>query len=295
MMGTCSRRWALSVGLSPGADCCATICANVPRTFFRHGTAAASLGCDADRSRYHRTGPQHGLRVLALAQQVYQRLAELGFSVPAKRCDRAGAVWTVRRSHGRGRSAAQSWCAGNGGETPDGARRNRTHSAVPYGFAYRRAHRTAAGKLRRASAIPSSRSGTAKGCGRLRQTLVCKISAWRSEPLLGHRSGDDKLGSRGLRWRADFGRSHHANTLLTPSIVRYDSRGALTVGAKAAKFLDSDPKNTRAEFKRLMGTSTKLDFPAAKLAKLPEELSAEVLRSLRNDVKIGTGFCPIRP
>ncbi|HNF97082.1 MAG TPA: Hsp70 family protein [Pseudomonadota bacterium] len=81
-------------------------------------------------------------------------------------------------------------------------------------------------------------------------------------------------------------------TLLTPSIVRYDSRGALTVGAKAAKFLDSDPKNTRAEFKRLMGTSTKLDFPAAKLAKLPEELSAEVLRSLRNDVKDQYGFLP---
>jgi molecular chaperone DnaK len=81
-------------------------------------------------------------------------------------------------------------------------------------------------------------------------------------------------------------------TLLTPSIVRFDSRGTTIVGAKAAKFLDSDPKNTRAEFKRLMGTSTKLDFPAAKLAKLPEELSAEVLRSLRNDVKDQYGFLP---
>jgi len=81
-------------------------------------------------------------------------------------------------------------------------------------------------------------------------------------------------------------------TLLTPSIVRYDSRGALTIGAKAAKFLDSDPKNTRSEFKRLMGTSSKLDFPAAKLARLPEELSAEVLRSLRNDVKDQYGFLP---
>ncbi|MBL8634078.1 MAG: Hsp70 family protein [Myxococcales bacterium] len=81
-------------------------------------------------------------------------------------------------------------------------------------------------------------------------------------------------------------------TLLTPSIVRYDSRGGLTVGAKAAKFLDSDPKNTRSEFKRLMGTSSKLDFPAAKLARLPEELSAEVLRSLRNDVKDQYGFLP---
>ena len=80
--------------------------------------------------------------------------------------------------------------------------------------------------------------------------------------------------------------------VLTPSIVRLDGKGQTTVGGRAAKFLDSDPRNTRSEFKRLMGTATAIDFPAAKSAKLPEELAAEVLRSLRNDVKEQFGFLP---
>src|SRR5437868_6612351 len=63
--------------------------------------------------------------------------------------------------------------------------------------------------------------------------------------------------------------------VLTPSIVRLDGKGTTTVGGRAAKFLDSDPRNTRSEFKRLMGTATAIDFPAAKVAKLPEELAAE--------------------
>ena len=80
--------------------------------------------------------------------------------------------------------------------------------------------------------------------------------------------------------------------VLTPSIVRLDGKGAATVGGRAAKFLESDPRNTRSEFKRLMGTASAIDFPAAKLAKLPEELAAEVLRSLRNDVKEQLGILP---
>src|SRR5215470_8407858 len=42
---------------------------------------------------------------------------------------------------------------------------------------------------------------------------------------------------------------------LTPSVVRIDARGAVVVGARARKFLDSDPDNTKSEFKRLMGTA----------------------------------------
>ena len=81
-------------------------------------------------------------------------------------------------------------------------------------------------------------------------------------------------------------------SVLTPSIVRIDSKGTVTVGSRAAKFLESDPKNTRSEFKRLMGTATPLDFTAAKLSKLPEELAAEVLKALRQDVKEQLGFLP---
>ncbi len=42
---------------------------------------------------------------------------------------------------------------------------------------------------------------------------------------------------------------------LTPSVVRIDGKGVVTVGAKARRFLESDAKNTRAEFKRLNGVT----------------------------------------
>src|SRR5689334_4336243 len=72
---------------------------------------------------------------------------------------------------------------------------------------------------------------------------------------------------------------------LTPSVVRIDARGGVTVGGRARRFLDGDPENTRGEFKRLMGTAQKIEFSAAKLTKSPEELAAIVLESLRADVK----------
>lgn len=79
-------------------------------------------------------------------------------------------------------------------------------------------------------------------------------------------------------------------SFLTPSVVRFDSRGAVTVGERARRLADQDPDNTRSEFKRLMGTAQKIAFPAAKTARLPEELAAEVLKSLRADVKQQLGF-----
>src|SRR5690242_8473938 len=81
---------------------------------------------------------------------------------------------------------------------------------------------------------------------------------------------------------------------LTPSVVRIDARGTVTVGAKARRLLESDPENTRAEFKRLMGTAQRFEFPAACTSRLPEQLAAEVLRSLRSDVQEQLGFLPER-
>jgi molecular chaperone DnaK len=81
---------------------------------------------------------------------------------------------------------------------------------------------------------------------------------------------------------------------LTPSVVRIDARGAVTVGGRARRFLESDPQNTRSEFKRLMGTAQTIEFSAAKAKKKPEELAAEVLKSLRADVKEHLGFLPSR-
>jgi molecular chaperone DnaK len=81
---------------------------------------------------------------------------------------------------------------------------------------------------------------------------------------------------------------------LTPSVVRIDARGTVTVGGRARRFLENDPGNTRSEFKRLMGTAQDLEFAAAKVKKRPEELAAEVLKSLRADVKEHLGFVPAR-
>lgn len=79
---------------------------------------------------------------------------------------------------------------------------------------------------------------------------------------------------------------------LTPSVVRYNSKGIGSVGSRARRFLERDPDNTRAEFKRLMGTDQRLHFAAADLHKTPQELSAEVLRSLCADVEEQLGLRP---
>jgi molecular chaperone DnaK len=71
---------------------------------------------------------------------------------------------------------------------------------------------------------------------------------------------------------------------VTPSVVRIDKQGRVTVGTRARRFLEQDPANTAAEFKRLMGTDQVLDFPAGGVKKKPQELSAEVLKALRQDI-----------
>lgn len=77
---------------------------------------------------------------------------------------------------------------------------------------------------------------------------------------------------------------------VTPSVVRVDKQGRITVGTRARRFLENDPTNTAAEFKRLMGTGKDIEFPAAGTAKKPEELSAEILKALRQDIadQLGT-------
>ncbi len=79
---------------------------------------------------------------------------------------------------------------------------------------------------------------------------------------------------------------------LTPSVVRLDAEGVPTVGRAAQRRLESDPANTRAEFKRLMGTDERLEFARAGAARSPEELSAYVLASLLDDAEATLGVRP---
>lgn len=82
--------------------------------------------------------------------------------------------------------------------------------------------------------------------------------------------------------------------VLTPSVVRLDRKGAVSVGAKARRLLETDPANTRTEFKRLMGTEQRFEFPAAGVSRSAIELSSLILASIRSDVEAQCGIAPSR-
>ncbi|MCP3804377.1 Hsp70 family protein [Allokutzneria sp. A3M-2-11 16] len=76
----------------------------------------------------------------------------------------------------------------------------------------------------------------------------------------------------------------------TPSAVWVDRRERLYVGRAARDRAEADPDNTCMEFKLRMGTAGAAKrFAASGRETSPEELSAEVLKSLRADVRQRTG------
>jgi molecular chaperone DnaK len=79
---------------------------------------------------------------------------------------------------------------------------------------------------------------------------------------------------------------------LTPSVVRMDARGGVSVGRKAQRFLETDPASVCAEFKRLMGTAEARSFAGVAKSFLPEDLSALVLAALLADARDSLGFAP---
>lgn len=76
---------------------------------------------------------------------------------------------------------------------------------------------------------------------------------------------------------------------VTPSVVSIDRKGRIRVGKSAYNQIIADPDNVAAEFKRLMGFREIKHFVASGKKLTPEELSAEVLKSLLNDVQRTTG------
>jgi molecular chaperone DnaK len=71
----------------------------------------------------------------------------------------------------------------------------------------------------------------------------------------------------------------------TPSAVWMDSKERLHVGRRAKDQLENDPENAFSEFKLQMGSETLYTFERNKKKMKPQELSAEVLKSLREDVR----------
>src|SRR5437667_12722470 len=76
---------------------------------------------------------------------------------------------------------------------------------------------------------------------------------------------------------------------ITPSAVRIDRKGSISVGKLAFNQRVDDKENTYTQFRRLMGSQQVLDFPGSGRRMKLEELSAEVLKGLRNAVLRETG------
>ncbi|NOX51306.1 MAG: Hsp70 family protein [Gammaproteobacteria bacterium] len=71
----------------------------------------------------------------------------------------------------------------------------------------------------------------------------------------------------------------------TPSVVSEDRRGALRVGATAKNALAAGEPNVFYEFKQRMGTTTQYPFAHSDRVMGPQDLSAEILKSLKADAK----------
>jgi len=71
----------------------------------------------------------------------------------------------------------------------------------------------------------------------------------------------------------------------TPSAVWFDAKNRLWVGRQAKEASEADPDNSAIEFKLQMGTTEEKHFVRSGKRMKPEELSADVLKSLRASVK----------
>jgi molecular chaperone DnaK len=76
---------------------------------------------------------------------------------------------------------------------------------------------------------------------------------------------------------------------ITPSAVYINKKGALRVGRRAKDRIVDEDEDVHIEFKRQMGTDHVYSFKSSGQNRSPEDLSAEVLKSLRADVQQRTG------
>ena len=71
----------------------------------------------------------------------------------------------------------------------------------------------------------------------------------------------------------------------TPSAVRINKIGTISVGKRAYDYAVSDPDNTAIEFKRWMGTDHEFQFLDAGKKMSAPQLSAAILGTLKNDLE----------
>ena len=78
---------------------------------------------------------------------------------------------------------------------------------------------------------------------------------------------------------------NNENQECTPSAVWVDGKGKLWVGQRAKSKAQEDPDNAFLNFKRAMGDRREYVFRRSGRRCSPQDLSAEVLKSLRGDVE----------
>jgi molecular chaperone DnaK len=93
------------------------------------------------------------------------------------------------------------------------------------------------------------------------------------------------------RWEVGAVRVFQNNDQMnvTPSAVHILKTGRVIVGRRAYSAILTDPENVAVEFKRWMGQKDRRRFPASQRELSAEELSGEILKSLREDVRRQTG------
>lgn len=90
-------------------------------------------------------------------------------------------------------------------------------------------------------------------------------------------------------WRDDAPQlvANALGSVITPSVVGLDEQGQVLVGQAARERLQTHPQLTAALFKRHMGSAQEISLGTRRFR--PEELSALVLRSLKEDVERAFG------
>ena len=70
---------------------------------------------------------------------------------------------------------------------------------------------------------------------------------------------------------------------VTPSAVLINGKGRMLIGQRA--YNSQKVEDLAIQFKRQMGLSKMIPFASAKIEKMPEELSSEILKQLRSDAE----------
>lgn len=101
-------------------------------------------------------------------------------------------------------------------------------------------------------------------------------------------SGVAGTEGNGLRlFKTDDGRD------VLPSVIYFDRRGNMMVGARALAQAELAPGNVAQGFKRLMGTASMIELPAVGKTMSPEDASAEIIKTLLRQMESEIGHLDV--